>query len=107
MKVIHIRDSDKNTIYGGRVGGRNPEDTPIGKKGWLGNPILLNDRPKGSTIPEYREYLWKRVNEDAEFREALKELAGKTVACYCKPGPCHLDQIKAWLDAGCPLKEED
>lgn len=92
MKVINIKDAplgwedDSNYVYIGRSG--------KGRSGYFGNPIKLKTgQPKGSTLQEYSDWLDVKVKDDPEFRERLLSLKGKTLVCFCKPGPCHGDVI--------------
>lgn len=75
----------------------------------LANPFKLKDfggrgktLPPGSTLGHYRLWLWARIQAgDTAVLEALRAIDDRTVlVCYCKPGPCHGDVVKAaaaWL----------
>jgi hypothetical protein len=69
-------------------------DQYIGRPGPWGNPFQMTseaDRPR--VIEQFeawgRDQPWLR---DA----ARRELAGKTLGCWCSPRPCHGDVLKAW-----------
>ena len=53
----------------------------------------------------FRKDFMKRIGEQPEYWiPKLMELRGKTLACWCKPAPCHADVIadvveKLWLGA--------
>ena len=64
-----------------------------------GNPISIGDVINGKfvdrkgAVEAYRMHLWTFHGE--KLRESLdKELRGKDLACWCKPGePCHADVL--------------
>jgi hypothetical protein len=33
-------------------------------------------------------------------------LGNQRVACHCRPKSCHLDNIRDWMDAGCPVASQ-
>jgi hypothetical protein len=105
IEVVNIRNG-KYDVYGGRPrGGKDPRDCKVEEYGWLGNPFrVTHEAERESSIMQFKKYFWKRINEDVEYREAVLALAGKRVACFCKPKSCHLDVIADWFRAGCPLK---
>ena len=103
MKVLNMRSTqfDPNTmVYIGRGPGKcDMLNTPVGSKGWLGNPVIIGQlclicggvhHDNGSTIPCYKSALKERL-QDEEFRRAIKEVAfsGKDLVCWCAPKPCH------------------
>jgi hypothetical protein len=69
--------------------------------------------PPGSTLGHYRRWLWERIQAgDTAVLDALQAINESTVlVCWCKPGPCHGDVVKAaaaWLratknDDSCPF----
>lgn len=68
--------------------------------GWAGNPFPVGTYGREKCIEMYREYFYKRINNDEVFREAILSLQGKKLGCFCKPYlACHGDIIKEWLDA--------
>ncbi len=95
-RVIHIRDStgSDNEVYIGRAG--------KGHDGVFGNPVIKGrncfmcgkvHRDSGSTLPCYEEWLQIKLEQDADFAQAVGGLRGKTLVCFCKPGPCHGDVL--------------
>ncbi|SHH60816.1 DUF4326 domain-containing protein [Ferrimonas marina] len=90
MRVAH-RNQGKYDRYGGR-------GTP-----W-GNPHdLVSAGSREEAIRRFR-YDWDRdllQSPDLKAR-ALSELAGKTVACSCRPLDCHLDVIAKHVNRNCP-----
>lgn len=82
-KVVNIKSLPK----GWR---ENPCYVYIGRPSTFGNPFVLKEgEPKGSTLTKFREYAVNRITRDPAFKEAVKALAGKTLVCFCAPGPCH------------------
>ncbi len=90
-KVVNLY-KEPYDVYIGRAG--------KGKSGYFGNPILRGKRclycgmihnESGTTLDCYRDYLEKRIKEDAEFKANVKALKGKTLGCFCKPKACHGD----------------
>lgn len=70
-----------------------------GQDGYFGNPFRLKqDMIRGGTLAGFREYFYRRLMNDAEYRRRVHELQGKTLGCFCKPHPCHGDIIKEYLD---------
>lgn len=99
-----IEDGDAIDVYAARgSGARGMDELPVGKRGWLGNPHAVVDHGREGCIQEYREDFEKRLEEDAEFREAVADLAGKTLGCFCQTldedePACHAEVIAEWAD---------
>ena len=74
------------------------QGTYIGRPGKYGNPFILGrDGDRSKVIALYRE--WFYAPEQAALREdALVELAGKTLVCWCKPQACHGDVLVEFLN---------
>lgn len=88
-RVINIRNAPLDWP-------RRPEYQYIGRAGrgfdgYFGNPL--------HTLIGYDEWFVDRLKTDLAFREAVKNLAGKTLVCFCKPKPCHGDTIAIFADA--------
>jgi hypothetical protein len=94
----------EGTIYVGRPGrwgnpfkvGSKVGTVPhwvVSKAGyWACSPLDLITR--GMAVDFYRVWLRHRATESKYFRESLKQLRGKNLACWCKPGePCHGDVL--------------
>lgn len=99
--VVHVRTPDaKGAAYCGRgPNGRHMASTPIGKRGWLGNPFVVGLNGVADAIAAFRVAFSRRVDSDPRFREAVLELRGRRLACFCHPEPCHADVIAEWIDA--------
>jgi hypothetical protein len=90
-KVVNIKN-ERYDVYIGRAG--------RGQDGYFGNPFRLSpNEPGGSTLERYRQYFYNRMDTDPEFREKIHALKGRTLGCFCKPGPCHGDIIAGYLNS--------
>jgi hypothetical protein len=68
----------------------------------LANPFKAKDYGRGGTLGHYRRWLWAQIQAgNQEVLTALRAITPESVlVCYCKPGPCHGDIVKAaaiWL----------
>ena len=82
--VINIHALVPGAVYIGRPG--------HGESGYFGNPFHLTAKePRGSTLERFREYAEARIYSDPEYRANVRSLRGRTLACFCKPAPCHGD----------------
>lgn len=96
--VVNVKDD--HDVYIGRAG--------RGRSGYFGNPVRPYDEcpvcesihvTPGSTIPCYKTYFYRRLDEDPEFKRRVEELQGKRIACFCKPfKKCHGDIIAEYLN---------
>jgi len=75
-------------------------------KSQLANPYPMHDRSdteRSRVINEFRRYLFKRLQDknSPQYREIkrltalYKKQGSLTLACCCKPKPCHADVIKS------------
>jgi hypothetical protein len=80
-------------VYIGR--GRDPAS---GERGEWGNPFShCPSRVPGvivvptveEAIERYRLHLWEELRSGRLPRARLAALAGRTLGCWCAPGPCH------------------
>ena len=64
-------------------------DVYIGRPTRWGNPFVIGrDGTREQVIQKYREWLFSKPEL---LNAALRELPGKTLACWCAPLPCHGD----------------
>ena len=79
-------------------------DVYIGRGSDYGNPYVIGtDGDRDEVINKYRDYFYKRIESEPEFKLRVEELKGKTLACFCKPKACHGDVIIDYLsDGGIP-----
>lgn len=73
-------------------GGRKPANTvDVTRPGRWGNPYTVEDNGQDGAVRLYRAWLDRRPDLVAAAR---RELAGKDLACYCKPDEaCHADVL--------------
>jgi hypothetical protein len=88
-KVIHChgnRADTETSVY-------------IGRPAPFGNPFeMVGESQRARVIEAHRAWFLARVETDLKFRTKVLELAGKDLACWCYPKPCHGDTILAWLE---------
>ena len=98
-RLVNQRNTDTYDVDIGRAdsGTSHMMNTEIGDPGWLGNPYPVSEYSREESIANYREDFLARVDQDKAFREAVEELRGRTLACWCKPKPCHGDVILEYL----------
>ena len=92
-------------VYIGRSRGGDGHmlNTDIGKRGWLGNPYPKSKHGRRQCVDMFRQDFEKRLENDTEFREAVKNLQGLILGCYCQrlndDGPlCHGEVIADHVD---------
>ena len=95
--VVNLR-KEPYDVYIGRPG--------KGQSGYFGNPVL-SERPcdvcddihdRGGTIECFEKWARERIETDPEYRRRVRELAGKTLGCFCKPRRCHGDVLAQMAD---------
>lgn len=113
IEVAHAaRSGGTGAVYGGPrlrdgepVHGGNVE---AGEPGWLGSPFTVDGgdvEDRRRMIAAYLRWFLDRVVDDDEYREAVEDLRGKRVTCWCRGVTqartpetwCHLDVVAAWL----------
>ncbi len=82
-QVVHCKKSEYDVYIGRPSLWGNPYSS---KKGTLAKYFVGS---KSEAIQSYEEYL----ESSPDLLEALKELKGKRLGCWCKPKPCHGDII--------------
>lgn len=95
-RVVNIHHDHDFDVYIGRAG--------HGFDGYFGNPH------RREPLLSFAAYFYNRIREDAEFRDRVSLLRGKTLGCFCRPHEgfqrqllCHGQIIAAWLDGCDPL----
>jgi len=78
-------------------------NTPVGDRGWLGNPHRVEDHGREGSIERFRRAFEYRLQNDAEFRARVRDLAGSTLGCWCRgvdedSPACHGDVIAEHAD---------
>jgi hypothetical protein len=70
-------------------------DVYIGRPSKWGNPFEIGkDGTRKEVIDKYRDY----ILSNSDLLEALPELEGKTLGCWCPPKPCHGDVLVELLE---------
>jgi hypothetical protein len=70
-------------------------DVYIGRPSKWGNPFSIGkDGTREEVIQKYERYLENR----SDLVDALDELQGKILGCWCAPLPCHGDVLAEWVD---------
>jgi len=103
-QVGHCKRNETDVYVGRGAGGRSMNDTEIGSRGWLGNPYQLGDgysRPE--SIDLFRDDFEARLQADDEFREAVRDLSGTVLGCWCQSldddsPACHAEVIAEHAD---------
>lgn len=76
MKVVHCK-KDKFDVY-------------IGRPSKWGNSFVIGkDGTREEVVEKYKQWILKQPKLLAD----LKELKGKTLACWCSPQLCHGDVL--------------
>lgn len=103
-RVGHCR-TDSCTVYIGRGDGGDAHllNTPIGDRGWLGNPYPVDEYGHEECIERFREEFEARLDEDPAFRAAVRDLHGGVLGCWCQrlgddAPACHGTVIAEWAD---------
>lgn len=95
-KVINIKDApagwktNPDYVYIGRPG--------KGMKGKWGNPFVLSNDTEDERVAMYEAYRKWTLRDPAYLAEAVTELSGKTLVCFCKPKLCHGDWLAHFID---------
>ena len=102
-RVGHCKRDSTDVYIGRGPGGRDMLETPIGKRGWLGNPHTVEDHGREGSIERFRRAFEYRIENDGEFRARVRDLVGKRLGCWCQSldadGPaCHGEVIAEWAD---------
>ena len=103
--VGHCKADSTDTYIGRGPGGASMYQTPVGERGWLGNPFSLDDGySREESIEKFRQAFYERLAEDQEFRDAVEGLHGDTLGCWCQredeDGPaCHGGVIASYVNA--------
>jgi len=89
-KVVHIKDG--YDVYLGRAG--------KGHDGYFGNPFVIGEHgSRTDVIEKFKEYFYRRIATDEEFKRRVLELKGKRLGCFCAPQKCHGDIIVEFLES--------
>lgn len=93
-------------------------NTPIGERGWLGNPFVPEENAsekhyrqsdvtvvssREESVTRFAETFDERLCNNPEFRDAVGQLEGKTLGCWCQrehedSPACHGEVIAGFVD---------
>ena len=113
-RVAHCkRDADAVTVYAGRHYGDGMDTIAIGNRGWLGNPFAMDDETsREEVVSQFREYLLGRLvdDHDVELAQALADISGETLGCYCQrleddSPACHAEVLADVADILAAMEE--
>jgi hypothetical protein len=78
---------------------KEPYDVFCGRPSIYGNPFRIGpDGTREEVIEKFKLYFFRRIHDDVTYAQAIGELRGKRIGCYCAPLPCHLDVIVEFLN---------
>ena len=104
-QVGHTKADPTDTYIGRGPDGRHLHTTDaIGDRGWLGNPYPVGDGyTREESIAEFRDDFEHRLKHDGAFREAVADLYGARLGCWCQrldehAPPCHGEVIAEWVE---------
>lgn len=103
-RVGHCKRDETDVYVGRGPNGRAMDETPVGERGWLGNPYPLDDvDSRGASIEAFRADFVARLKADQAFRDAVRGLSGKTLGCWCQSleadqPACHAEVVAEYAD---------
>jgi hypothetical protein len=96
--------ADPQNVYIARKGVVLLDNPETGKKARFppadskfANPFTVKDHGLEKCIELYRVHIKKQIAEGKITRAELDALKGKTLGCWCKPGPCHGDVLLEFI----------
>lgn len=97
---VHVRERAGTRLVSMRE--TDDYDKRIDRATRFGNPYQIaddgGDYTREESIDAYRGWFRAKVASDDDFRDAVEDLRGQTLACWCTPKACHGDVILAYLD---------
>ncbi len=85
-----METDDKNTDSPVVHCKRSPYDVYVGRPSKWGNPFAIGkDGIRQEVIAKYEAWL----DSQPDLLDALPELRGKVLGCWCYPMPCHADVL--------------
>ena len=83
IRLINLK-KDKGVTYDTYIGRANGY-AGLPESKWHNPFVLERESDRDMILEKYREYILKRQ----DLIDALPELEGKTLACWCAPKKCH------------------
>ena len=101
MTITNVTKNGAYDVWGARFGkyphSKHLNNTPPGERGWIGNPYAIGPHgDRENVIALYRADFYERI-KDPVFKQAVLELDGERVCCFCAPLPCHLNVVKEYI----------
>lgn len=101
--VGHCKRDETDVYIGRGPNGRDMTETAIGERGWLGNPYSVELWGREGCVENFRADFEQRLEWDRGFRDAVSQLSGKTLGCWCRSvdedePACHGDVIAEHAD---------
>lgn len=105
----HIQETETVVILNGKpTGFSDVHDGPavyVGRenshydldRSRLANPYPVSDHARKDSLLKYTDTLIEAVQEDPDMQEAVLDLYGKPIACWCLPKLCHAHVISLYL----------
>lgn len=82
--------------------GKTDDDVYIGRPSIWGNPYSHKTgtlaKFKVKSLKEALDKYERHLLASPALMSKLHELKGKRLVCWCKPGPCHGDVLKKYVD---------
>lgn len=76
--------------------GPMPNAVYIGRPNKFGNPFVIGkDGTREEVIKKYREWFYSQPKLQ---EQAVEELRGKNLGCWCAPLPCHGDILLEYVN---------
>lgn len=102
--------NDKNNVYIGRAGIvfiHNKDINTIERypktSSAFANPFKIGkDGTRDAVLTKYETYITTKLDNDIQLRQALINLRGKSLGCWCYPDPCHGDVLIKLIDKYIP-----
>jgi hypothetical protein len=77
---------------------KTPATVFIGRPSKFGNPFKIGPYTREQAIEKFKDYFYRKILIEPEFRKEVEKLRGFSLGCYCKPEACHGDVIAQYLD---------
>lgn len=94
-RVVNVKTVGEVPAGAAYVGRANPA-YGLGRSRWA-NPYRVG--PDGTLREVVERYADRLAGRPALLDAARRDLAGRTLACWCVPGPCHAS-VLAWVVDG-------
>ena len=62
------------------------------------NPFKKEVYGRQECIRLFEDYFYERIERQSSFKNAVENLKGQTLGCWCAPKDCHGDKITNYLN---------